>query len=178
MKDSEKLILLMLSEIYENLEIDSSEVNPGFIKSAIFTDNTWGITWEYSMILSEETPVEVKDVVDILDMWDFIEESYQNLSNKEKIELKNKSEVWGEKPKFDGFDGNNESKYKSIADFLINDLNRFQIFKGRYLNSHTRTIERYKRMFLTFDHMRKGLVSRLLSVNQLVEILERQNYHK
>ena len=66
MKDSEKLILLMLSEIYENLEIDSSEVNPGFIKSAIFTDNTWGITWEYSMILSEETPVEVKDVVDIL----------------------------------------------------------------------------------------------------------------
>ena len=168
----------MLSEIYEKLGIDNSEVNPGFIKSAIFTDNTWGIAWEYSMILSGEAPVEVKKVVDILDMWDFIETSYQSLSDKEKTDLKSKSEVWGSSPKFDGFDGNNESKYKSIADFLINDLNRFQIFKGRYLNSHTCTIERYERMLSTFDYVRKDLVSRLLSVDQLAEILEKQNYNQ
>ena len=40
--DGEKLIILMLSELYEKLGVDG-EIEPDFIKSAIFSDQLGGI---------------------------------------------------------------------------------------------------------------------------------------
>ena len=67
--DGEKLIILMLSELYEKLGVDG-EIEPDFIKSAIFSDQLWGIKWKYSGIPFEESEDRqiVKEVVDILDM--------------------------------------------------------------------------------------------------------------
>lgn len=171
--DGEKLILLMLSELYEKMDIDG-EIEPEFIKSAIFRDHLWGIPWKYSGIPFEnqETPEIVKEVVDILDMWSFIEYGYQNLSDEEKAQLEIDADPFGKEPKFRGFDGNNESEYMSVASFLINDLDRFQEFKGRSMNSHMPSIETYRRMQNAFEPMRRTLISGPLKLADLTVILK------
>ena len=107
--NSEKLILIMLSDIYEKLGIDSSSgIDPKFVKSAIFSDNTWGLEWEYTGIFSdknEPTPPEVTEVVNFLDMWDFIERAYEKLDDAGKKELEDKVDSpFGKHVKFRGFD--------------------------------------------------------------------------
>ena len=65
--DGEKLILLMLSELYDRLEING-EIESEFIRSAIFSNNIWAIPWKYSGIPFEDQddPEIVKEVLDIL----------------------------------------------------------------------------------------------------------------
>jgi len=171
--DGEKLILLMLSEVYEEMHIEG-EIEPGFIRSAIFRDQLWGIPWKYSGIPfdDQETPEIVKEVVDILAMWSFIEYRYQELSDVEKSQLADDAAPFGKEPKFRGFDGNNESEYMSIASFLINDLDRFGEFKGRSMNSHMPSIETYRRMLSTFEPMRRNLMSGRLPLSNLSVILK------
>jgi uncharacterized protein YfbU (UPF0304 family) len=174
--DGEKLILLMLSELYEKVGING-EIDPEFIKSAIFRDHLWGIPWKYSGIPFEdrETPAIVKEVVDVLDMWSFIEDRYQDLSDEDKSELAISAAPFGTDPKFRGFDGNNESEYMSVASFLINDLDRFELFKGRSMNSHMPSVDTYQRMLTVFEPMRRTLgFSRRLSVSDLSAILKAQ----
>tara|TARA_R110002167_G_scaffold215893_2_gene420753 strand:+ start:1130 stop:1690 length:561 start_codon:yes stop_codon:yes gene_type:complete len=173
--NSEKLILLMLSEIYQKLGVDG-EIDPKFIQSAINSDNLWGIDWKYSGIprsgSQNDTPPIVTKVVDILDMWSFIEDSYKELSTEDKAALSAEIGPLGDNPSFQGFDGNNESEYLSVLSFLVTDLDRFSSFKGREnLNSHSQTIELYDRMLSVFLPMRKSLCDVLLHVEQLSQIL-------
>jgi uncharacterized protein len=175
--DGEKLILLMLSELYERLNIEG-EINPEFIKSAIFSQNLWGIPWKYSGIPFEnqDTPPIVKEVLDILDMWSFIERAYQKLSEDDQKKLEEDAHPFGKDPKFPGFDGNNESEHMNIASFLINDLERFQEFKGRSLNAHMPTLDTYHRMISAFEKIRNTLVSGPMSLAQLTTVL-REKIH-
>src|SRR5690554_3422385 len=94
--DGEKLILLMLSELYDSLKVEG-EIEPDFIRSAIFSDKMWSIPWKYSGIPfdSEETPQVVKEVLDILDMWSFIEYSYGELSDADKEFLEKEASPFG-----------------------------------------------------------------------------------
>lgn len=170
--DGEKLILMMLSELYERLDIEG-EIDPEFIKSAIFSQNSWGIPWKYSGIPfeSQETPPLVKEVLDILDMWSCIEYAYQELSEAEKVQLEKDVDPFGKNPRFSGFDGNNESEYMNVASFLINELDRFQEFKGRSMNSHISTLETHHRMMNVFKGIRSTLISEPMSLAQLTDVL-------
>ena len=175
--DGEKLIILMLSELYDKLEI-RGEIKRIFIRSAIFSDNTWSIPWKYSGIPFEnqETPEIVKEVLDILEMWSFIERSYEVLSDDEKNVVRNGADPFGDDPTFPGFDGNNEPNQMGIATFLVNDLDRFQEFKGRYFNSHCPSIDSYRRMLPVFESTRRMNNYNLLSVQQIIDIL-RERIH-
>jgi len=175
--DGEKLILLMLSELYDALKV-RGEIEPDFIRSAIFSDKIWSIPWKYSGIPFEnqETPEIVKEVLDILDMWSFIEYSYGELSEKDKEYVEKEASPFGKNPKFSGFDGNNETEYMSTASFLVNKLDRFEEFKGRDFNSHCPLVDAYKRMLIVFERMRHDLTHDPLSAEQLVEILKEQVY--
>lgn len=175
--DGEKLILLMLSELYDKLGVDG-EIDPDFIRSAIFSDNLWGIRWKYSGIPFEEEkdPEIVKEVIDILDMWSFIEHSYDELSEEEKAYVEKEAEPFGKDPKFRGFDGNNESEHMGTAYFIVNDLDRFESFKGRDLNSHCPSIEAYRRMLSVFDPIRKTLTFKPLSAENIVKILKEKTH--
>lgn len=170
--DGEKLILLMLSELYDKLGV-RGEIEPDFIRSAIFSDNLWSIPWKYSGIPFEEqeTPDVVKEVLDILDMWSFIEHSYTELSEEDKANLEVQAAPFGRNPKFLGFDGNNESSYMGVASFIVNDLDRFVDFKGRDFNSHCLSLESYRRMLPVFEKKRRDLDFNLLSVSDLASIL-------
>ena len=173
LSDGEKLMLIMLSEIYETLQLDG-EIDPKFIKSAIYSENTWGINWKYGGIpfQGNDTPEIVKEVVSILDMWSFIEDSYERLSEDDKLLVEKEVEPFGKDPKFRGFDGNNETSQMGIAMFLIDDLDRFQQkYKGRDLNSHMPSIDTYRRMYTVFEPMRSELIGNLLDAKQLVQIL-------
>ena len=168
LSDGEKLIVLMLSELYEKLDV-KGEIEPDFIKSAIFSDQLWGVKWKYSGIPFEESddPEIVKEVVDILDMWSFIEHAYSKLNEEEKAKLESDVPYFGKDPKFIGFDGNNETEYMGTAMFLVNELERFQEF-----NSHCPSIDGHKRMLSAFEPIRQTLSYEPLNLAQLTTILK------
>lgn len=175
--DGEKLIVLMLSELYEKLGV-KGEIEPHFIKSAIFGDQLWGLRWKYSGIPFEESedPEIVKEVVDILDMWSFIERAYHQFNEKQKAELEADVPYFGKDPKFIGFDGNNETEYMATAMFLVNELERFREFNGRNFNSHCPSVDGYKKMLSVFEPIRKTLSYEPLNVKQLTAILNEKNH--
>lgn len=170
--DGEKLIILMLTDLQEKLQVPS-EMEPDFLRSAIYNDHLWGIRWKYSGIPFEpgEDPPEVREVVDILDMWSFIESAYTDLSAPDKEALAERAKPFGTNPRFQGFDGNNETEFMSVAMFLVNQLDRFESFKGRSFNCHHPSIDAHRRMLAVFEPMRRHLVDGGLSVDQLAEIL-------
>lgn len=173
LSDGEKLIILMLSELYEKLGV-KGEIEPDFIRSAIFGNQLWGLKWKYSGIPFGESddPDIVKEVVDILDMWSFIEYAYESLTPEQKAQLEIEAAPFGKNPKFRGFDGNNESEYMAVAMFLVNDLDRFQEFKGRDFNSHMQSIDIYNRMLEVFEPIRNNLTNQPMSIEDLTTILK------
>ena len=172
LSDGEKLILLMLTELYKQLDVEG-EIEPDFIRSAIFNEQTWGIPWKYSGIpfSNREDPPIVAEVLDILQLWDDIEYTYKKISKDEQQLVEQSVEVFGKNPKFPGFDGNNESEHLATAYFLINDLERFERFKGRDLNSHIPLLENYHQMLEVFQPIRRNVLTPELSANHLIEIL-------
>jgi uncharacterized protein YfbU (UPF0304 family) len=171
--DGEKLIALMLSDLYEKLDI-KSEIDPEFIRSAIYGDQLWALKWKYSGIPFEESndPEIVKEVVDILDMWSFIERGYNRLTAKQKNELDIAVPHFGKDPKFEGFDGNNETDYMATALFLVEELDRFREFSDRDFNCHHASIDSHRRMLNVFEPIRGTLMTSQLSVGQLTAILQ------
>ncbi|MDO9475139.1 MAG: YfbU family protein [Pseudohongiella sp.] len=171
--DGEKLIILMLTELYQKLNVEG-EIDPEFIRSAIFSNNLWSLPWKYSGIpfTDQETPDIVKEVLDILDMWSLIEYSYENLSDEEKVRLEEGAGVFGKDPIFRGFDGNNESTHMGTALFIVNDLDRFQEFAGRNMNSHMSSLDGYRRMLHKFENIRKN--HEQFDVGNLIQLLNEQ----
>lgn len=174
--DSEKLILVMLSELYDTMGV-KGEIDPDFIRSAVLGNKTWSIPWMYPGIPFEDddTPQEVKEVLDILDMWSVIEDSYGELSDDEKQHLAVEAEPFGKEPKFRGFDGNNEPEYMSTVSFLVNKLDRYEEFKGRNFNSHSRVLDVYRRMLPAFDEA-MSQTSFPLGVEQIALVLKAQSH--
>lgn len=172
LSDGEKLIILMLTEIYGKLQVHG-ETDPDFLRSAIFNDHLWGIRWKYSGIPFEpaDDPPVVREVVDILDMWAFIEHAYSKLDEEQKLALTRNAAPFGENPRFYGFDGNNETEHMSVAMFLVNQLDRFQEFKGRSFNCHHPSLENHRRMLAIFEPLRGTLVNGPLALEQLTSVL-------
>ena len=176
LSNGEKLIILMLADMYKNLKI-KGDFDPAFISETIHSDNLWGFDWQYGGIPFErsETPKQVKEAVDYMDMWSFLESSYKDLSPTDKKRVEVEAEPFGAHVKFRGFDGNNEPHY-GIADYLVNHLNRFQSLKDRDLNSHSPSVESYERMFHIFEPMRSTLADRLLNADEIIKILTERTH--
>jgi len=176
-KDTDKLILIMLSEIMEHLEIEGG-VDPKFVQSAIDSGNLWGLKRKYPGIFDiEETPESVvSEVGNYLDMWAFLEEGYESLSDPDREKVATEAEPFGTDVKFRGFDGNNETTHMGVARFLINDLGRFSRFAERDLNSHAPSIDGYQRMHLVFEPIRRTLTNRKLGADEIIQILQAWRY--
>lgn len=177
MRDSEKLILIMLCELYEKLGV-KGEINPAFVREAIYSGNLWGLTWKYGGIfeIDEKDRETVSEVTDILDMYSFIERTYARLSAEDKERIKVEAEPFGDDVVFKGFDGNNETEHKSVAHFLIDHLDRFSLFEGRYLNSHYPSIDTYRRMLDVFLPMRKTLGFRQMNADDIIAMLKEKTH--
>lgn len=178
--NAEKLILVMLSEVYEKLGIKGeSGVDPRFIQSAIYSGHTWGVEWKYSWIFDnpDAQPPELNDVINILDMWSIVEEAYEVFDDEQKAQLEQLASPFGNNPDFPGFDGNEEGEFSSIATFLTEHLDRFTRFKGRICDSHIPSVPRYRRMYQVFETVQPALFDRRLTVNELAQILNAGSHH-
>ena len=171
--DGEKLILIMLCQLFKQLKL-KSEIDPEFVEAAIHGGHYWGLKWQYPGIFHgyEDEKRVVSEVVDVLDMWSFLESGFGKLSKKDKDRVVAEAEPFGKHVIFAGFDGNNESEYMGVARFLIEQLDRFSDFKGRDLNAHMPTVDAHRRMFAVFEPIRSTLTGRDLNASGIIEILK------
>src|SRR4051812_47829003 len=87
LSDGEKLIILMLADLYEALDVEG-EFDPGFIRRTITDNHLWGLRWKYtSLFEEEENPPDVKETANILDMWRFLEEGFKKLTKPDKARV-------------------------------------------------------------------------------------------
>lgn len=178
LSNGEKLILVMLSEIYEHLKIDG-EIDPKFVREAIFREQTWSLSRQYPGIIGSsesKTPLVVKEVQDILEMWELLEISYKRLNSADKARVEAEAKPFGNDVQFRGFDGNNETEYMGAAGSLVNDLESFSTFKGRNLNSHVPSIDSYRRMLAVFQPLRNSHDFDTLNVEQVITILKERTH--
>lgn len=173
LSDGEKLLLIMLGELFKHLKL-KSDVDTSFLGEIIYGGHYWALGWKYSGLFHghRDSEAVVSEVVDILDMWSFLERGFSALPKKDKERVAVEAEPFGKHVKFTGFDGNGESEHIGVARVLINQLDRFTEFKGRELNSHMRSLDIYRRMLSVFEPLRKNLIGRDLDVGEIIKILQ------
>lgn len=160
MMDAQRLILIMLSEIYEHLGIHGRDcIDATFVRAAIGTNQTWGLSWQYpwNVAWKSEAPPIVSEVVAILDMWCFIEEAHERISTEEKEFVKAEANPYGD-ARFTGFDCHANPDHIMAARFPIGDLGPFTRFKERNFFSQSSSLGEYQRMYRVFEPIRKTFV--------------------
>ena len=172
--DGEKLILMMLRNLIDPHQEDN-KADAEFVERAICNGHHWGIKWKFPGLFPE--PVDhrrvLPEVLNILEMWDYLELSYARLPEEKKRWANIETGLEGSDVVFRGFDGNNEGEYIDIALFLVNHLDRFERFKDRDLNAHIPTIDAHRRMRAVFEPMIQTLANgRDLSAAQIVDLLK------
>jgi uncharacterized protein len=172
--DGEKLILVMLCELFKTLKLKDAEIEPDFVESVIFGGHYWGLEWKYSGLFHGHVDrrAVVSEVVDILDMWSFLEDGYAKLSKKEKDRVAAEAAPFGKHVVFHGFDGNNEGEYIGVARFMVEKLDRFTKFAGRDFNAHMPTLDAHRRMLAVFEPVRRNLTGRDLSAAEIIRIMK------
>ncbi len=173
--DGEKVIMSMLHGILNKLDNKDVEMDQEFVLDVLVGGHYWALAWQYPGLFDNRPDrIEtVHEVVDILDMWYFLEASFEKLSDddKQKVQSELSSSPFGNKVRFEGFDGNSEANYRSIALFLVNKLDRFTLFKGREMNSHWMVLDGYRRMFNAFKPIRSVMMGRDLTTPEIIEVL-------
>ncbi|NIY83039.1 YfbU family protein [Vibrio hepatarius] len=178
--EGEKLNALMLADLYENLEV-KGDIDPSFIKTAIYNNHCWSISFRYPSIFSKsrELPEKVNDVFEILEMWQFIERHCLLLNEEEKTRLTRAIKPLRSNPKFEGFDGNNETEYMEITQCIVEELELFQEFKGRSFNSYAPSIDGYKRMLVVYEKIKQAsLYGNQIGVEEIARVLHEMLYLK
>ncbi|MBK8095624.1 MAG: YfbU family protein [Planctomycetes bacterium] len=152
----EKYALLMLRDISRHLKV-KGDLDPDLVAEAIFGGHYWALPWQHTGIHHGEVHDEeqARFVSSVMQMWTQIEQSVRALSKDEKARLAKVIPNFAEASKFKGFDGNTESEF-SIARFLIKNMDRFQSFKDRDLNSHWPMVATYRRMLEVFGPMQEA----------------------
>lgn len=173
LSDGEKIIIAMLADIHKALKIEG-ETDVKHLLASIYGGHLWSLKWDWTGLLHdhEDDPVVVQQTTDILDMWSFIERSFEPLSDEDKGKVR--AANFNHDPKFAGFDGNNENHF-GVAKHLIDDMGRFAEYEGRYLNSHSERVSVYLRMFRVFEPIRNTLGLRpnvQMTVDEMVSIFE------
>jgi len=171
LSDGEKLILVMLSEVYKHLGI-KGEINPDLVLTSIFRDKAWGLKWEYGGLFNskEESTPEVEETCDILNMYRVLTPSYEKLSDEDKKRVDKEAYPFNDNVKFQGFDGNNDPHF-GIASYLVTDLKRFTEVQPD-LNSHSiATIDQYRRMLRAYKPMLDPYPHKGLTADQIIKIL-------
>jgi uncharacterized protein YfbU (UPF0304 family) len=178
LSDGEKLILLALKDLFKQANLHPGETDLDFISEVIIGGHYWAPRWKMSGVFHDHRDdlKSVRFVVDVLDMFSFVESATKQLSKRDKARVEGEAEPMGRHVKFRGFDGNNEADLLSIAHFFIHKMNRFTEFREHELNSHMPTVAAYKRMLKVFLPIRHDLSGTGLSVDQLIAILRAWRY--
>lgn len=137
----ERLIISNQLKILEKLYPDEAEYYAQHRK-AIENGYKLHYSWLTEYFFDEMSEEECSEVLDILEMYRAITLSYNELKDKSGIE---ENEI-----RFRGFDGNDETRQFSYANYFIIDLGRYN--ELRYgaehpgFNSHCSMLDKYRRM--------------------------------
>lgn len=170
--DGEKLLLIMMRDLFKRLNIEDPEVDPEFIAQVIWGGHYWAAEWDLPGVFHRDSDDrrDLNYVQDVLDMWDRLERGFDRLQKSDKERVAQEAAPLGKKVRFPGFDGNNEGRFLGIARFLTNQMERWTRFAGRDLNSHMPTTAMYKRMLEAFEPMKKSFEDDL-NLSQVVKLL-------
>ncbi|MEK4700377.1 YfbU family protein [Solibacillus sp. FSL R7-0668] len=141
MNDEQRLLLLNQYDILSKLDPEDNY----YSKCRDILANGYEVLYsEISNRLSEPMSSEQGGfVIDVLQMYRVLNTSYEQLEDKENITDFDVA--------FKGFDGNEEGKYYSFAQFFLDDYNRFGELKENEsfsYNSHSNRVEKYSRMVM------------------------------
>lgn len=149
----ERLILAMMCDISKKMDAQN-EIDPEFVLEAITSGHEWALTWEYSYLFEGNNdisePPEVDETCRILNMWLTIEEYYWQYTDDERNRLKELADIFGENPRFRGFDANNDRHY-GVTRFLVEKMGRYEAFENRKLSSNGPTLAQYREMLEIYE---------------------------
>lgn len=166
LSDGEKLIAYILADLMKGLKIDSA-IDPDLVQEAIAGDDLWMLRWEYSAVFHSGGPSDevVEETAEIMSMCRVLENSIGQLPPEELTQIDER-----DRTVFVGFDGNHEPHF-GVAKQIVSRLGRFDEWKDRYLNSHSATIDHYRRMRKVFDgiHLPAGGRLPIVDIKRVLE---------
>lgn len=170
---AEQLILALSAQVLVNQCKQDQSLEPGLAKAehlfqAITNGHYWAIESNFPQYFPKSTSsVVLDDVYNILEMWNAIESSIEQLEVSDK-----NHPLLHKKFEFMGFDGNQDADYLNIACLLINNNTCFQRFQKRDLNSHSETLSIYYRMLDIFKCIAPNITKekRLLNTKELISL--------
>jgi uncharacterized protein YfbU (UPF0304 family) len=147
----------MLAEIKQGLNLQGG-VNAEFVTKALAYGYDWAFDTETFGLhcgrKREPMPRNVQEIMYILEMWSWLETDYNRLSDEDKALVKRSNN--GHDVHFPGFDGNSLEGELSIANFITNNLDKWDHLKGRTIpNSHRSDMDQYRGMLPAFERARK-----------------------
>lgn len=168
----ETMLIHLVCELLKPAK-DREQVRVDFIQESLSRGHLWALQWDLPGLFLDQIDSEqvVTEVVDTLEMWEFIEEGYEKLDAKDKARVAKEAHPFGKNPKFYGFDGNNETRHMGIARFLVEQMDRFTMFRGRDFNSHMPSIDAYQRMLSAFTPIRSNLAGREMTASEIIAVL-------
>src|SRR5688572_32542070 len=93
--DGEKLLLLGMRDLYKALEIKTNDsIDVDFVSEVIYGGHYWAPRWELTGVFHDhvDSPANLSFVVDVLDMWEFLERGHAALSKQGKELVSQKAE--------------------------------------------------------------------------------------
>ena len=175
LSDAERLMLALLCEIHEASDAKGG-VNSSLVKKALCSGNEWAITAEVQLPWKGDAsnPPYVSHVLDVLDMWLFLEDTYASLTAEDAVRFRRETGHEYD-PQFPGFDGHSETDECKAAQYVIEEMGRFGKFRGRSLTSQHPTIARSRRMLSVFVPIRATLGNRkpaLMTADELISVVK------
>jgi hypothetical protein len=173
LSDGDKLNFSILRDIAKHLDVET-DLDLDFMSKTIHEGHYWAPTQKSFALFNDsfDSKEDVEFVFSVLTMWQVIEEHFALLPEEEKQRVRGIN--FGKAPEFDGFDGNNEHELMGIAEFIINDMNRYPIFHGRTINSHHPSRDRAERMLTAFRKEQPSLMKHQnkLTADQIISLIE------
>lgn len=156
---TERLILSNQYRILEKLYPDEAEQ---FAIHRTAIENGFAPHYEPEFLDDELSEEGCREVRDILEMHQQLKTAYERLDDISDVEQY--------LVKFEGFDGNNESKQLRYAQYFINELGRYPELDAN--NSHALSLDRYRKMLQEWN---ASSDKRQLTKEDIVRIIKAHN---
>lgn len=170
LSNGERLILAMLAELYKSNKV-KGEIDPDFVLTSIYNNQTWGLAWKYPGICRNDgkNPPIVDETCAILDMYRRLSTSLAELSAADVERIEKEAYPFNDYVKFQGFDFNNDP-HASVVDHLVHALGRYTEVNPD-LNSHSSaTLGHYRAMLVRLEGLPSYPVR--LNADQIITILK------
>jgi uncharacterized protein YfbU (UPF0304 family) len=164
----ERLALPMLCDIQGALKIDRHDTT--MLREALAGGHHWAIDSQYRSKLADAVDTRIVETTnDILDAWDFVEQSFEALDAEDRARY-HTATGHRPSPRFAGFDARTEAPYLSVARMMAKTTGRWTRFAERELDCRSPNLVSSLRVVEACGLVRANLDERLMGVDDLVTV--------